>query len=214
MDNAKECELFLTTALKKIRYEAMKADGDPDKVFEQIIDFFIGWYGQDEVEKAGFWRKNVDKGVTLSIIQEDGRVLKTSLDGITDPTELIYLFAFLHEYVQTLTYREDDLGNRPAALLLPVMFRDSDSREMLSSQTDLVEEEINSYRRALLLAFVQVVDEHIPSIRDHHSHGLPEHLDWEAFKASCLAPYETNLFTSYLKGDSACDAQYMQLTWN
>lgn len=214
MDNAKECELFLTTALKNIRYEAMKADGDPDKVFEQIIDFFIGWYGQDEVEKAGFWRKNVDKGVTLSIIQEDGRVLKTSLDGITDPTELIYLFAFLHEYVQILTYREDDLGNRPAALLLPVMFRDSDSREMLLSKTDLVEEEINNYRRALLLAFVQVVDEHIPSIRDHHSHGLPEHLDWEAFKASCLEPYETNLFNSYLEGDSACDAQYMQLTWN
>lgn len=214
MDNAKECELFLTTALKNIRYEAMKAEGDPDKVFQKIVDFFIGCYRQDEVEKAGFWRVLVGKGVNLSIIQEDGRVLKTSLDGITDPTELIYLFAFLHEYVQTLTYREDDLGNRPAALLLPVMFRDSDSREMLSSQTDLVEEEINSYRRALLLAFVQVVDEHIPSIRDHHSHGLPEHLDWEAFKASCLESYETNLFTSYLKGDSACDAQYMELTWN
>lgn len=214
MDNAKVCELFLTTALKNIRYEAMKADGDPDKVFQEILDFFIDCYGQDEVEKAGFWRVLVGKGVNLSIIQEDGRVLKTSLDGITDPTELTYLFAFLHEYAQTLTYREDDLGNRPAALLLPIMFRDSDSREMLLSQTNLVEEEINSYRRVLLLAFVQVVEDHIPSIRDHHSHGLPEHLDWETFKASCLEPYETNFFTSCLEGDSACDAQYMQLTWN
>lgn len=214
MDNAKECELFLTTALKNIRYEATLADGDPDKVFEQIIDFFIGRYGQDEVEKAGLWRVLLSKGVTLSIVQEDGKVLKTSLNGITDPTELIYLFAFLYEYVQTLTYRENDLGNPPATLILPIMFRDGDSREMLLNQTQLVEEEINSYRRALLLAFVQVVEDHIPSIRDHHSHGLPEHLDWETFKASCLEPYETNLFTSYLKGDSACVAQYMELTWN
>ena len=214
MDNAKVCEQFLDVALRNIRYEVMLADGDPDKVFQKIYGSFVRDYGEDEVEKTGLWRVLVDKGVTLSIIQEDGKVLKTSLDGITDPTELTYLFAFLHEYVETLTYRENDLGNPPATLILPIMFRDSDSREMLSSQTDLVEEEINSYRRALLLAFVQVVEDHIPSIRDHHSHGLPEHLDWEAFKASCLEPYETNFFTSRLKGDSACDAQYMELTWN
>lgn len=214
MDNAKVCELFLTTALKNIRYEATLADGDPDKLFQKIIEAFIGYYGEDDVEKAGLWRVLLSKGVTLSIVQEDGKVLKTSLNGITDPTELIYLFAFLYEYVQTLTYREEDFGNPPAALILPIMFRDSDSREMLLSQTNLVEEEINSYRRALLLAFVQVVEDHIPSIRDHHSHGLPEHLDWETFKASCLEPYETNFFTSCLEGDSACDAQYMQLTWN
>ena len=214
MDNAKVCELFLTTALEKIRYEAGLANGDPDKVFQKIYGSFVRDYGEDEVEKAGLWRVLVDKGVTLSIVQEDGKVLKTSLDGLTDPTELTYLFAFLHEYVETLTYRENDLGNPPATLILPIMFRDGDSREMLLNQKKLVEEEINSYRRALLLAFVQVVEDHIPSIRDHHSHGLPEHLDWETFKASCLESYETNLFTSYLKGDSACDAQYMELTWN
>lgn len=55
-------------------------------MFQKIFGAFVNYYGEDVVEKTGFWRVLVGKGVNLSIIQMENY----SPDEVVDLLSRIY----------------------------------------------------------------------------------------------------------------------------
>lgn len=190
---------------KNIEERVSRAGGVPERLYEDIVSFFTTCETdpkERECIEGRFRKADLKEGICFSIDKVLGRQISASPEAITEPLEQAYLLAFFLENLPMLEYDlEYDRGGRDfllAQLILPIKFVDGEEakkrlKDYLPVNTD---EAVMEFHRLLLLSFVEMVEAHIPSIRNCHSHNYLGHIDWEAFKATCRAVRPD--------GDSAC----------
>lgn len=191
----------LAISKKNIEERVSRAGGAPEQLYEDIVSFFTTC--EPDIKKRKRIEENFRKGdfkggFFVSIDKIIGNQIYASLGGIKDPVEQSYLLAFFLENILVLEYAECGWDVLPPTLILPIKFMDGQEakkrlKDYLPVNTD---EAVMEFHRLLLLSFVEMVEAHIPSIRNCHSHNYLGHIDWEAFKATCRAVRPD--------GDSAC----------
>lgn len=191
----------LAISKKNIEERVSRAGGVPERLYEDIVSFFTTCENdtkkRERIEE-NFRKGDFKRGFFVSIDKIIGNQIYASLGAIKDPVEQSYLLAFFLENILILEYAECGWDVLPPTLILPIKFGDGQrEKEYLKGYLlDISDEAVIEFHRLLLLSFVEMVEAHIPSIRNCHSHNYLGHIDWEAFKATCRAVRPD--------GDSAC----------
>lgn len=200
----------LDITIKNIERRVSIAGGVPERLYEDIVSFFATCE-TDPKEKERiverFRKADFKNGIYFSINKMLGQQISASLELIKEPLEQSYLLAFFLENLLILNYAEAAWGVLPPQLILPIKFVDGERekkclKDYLPDNTD---EAVIEFHRRLLLSFVELVEAHIPSIRNCHSHNHLGVVDWEAFKATCRAVRPD--------GDSACVESVMEIDY-
>lgn len=193
---------------KNIEERVSRAGGVPERLYEDIVSFFTTC--EPDAKKRErimerFRKADFKEGICFSIDKVRGRRISASLEAITEPLEQSYLLAFFLENLPILEYDKCGWDFLPAQLILPIKFVEGqDAKKRLKDYLPVnTDEAVMEFHRLLLLSFVEVVEGHIPSIRNCHSHNNLEIVDWEAFKATCRAVRPD--------GDSACVGSVMMI---
>ena len=186
---------------KNIEERVSRVGGAPEQLYEDIVSFFttceLDPKKRERIEE-NFRKGDFKRGFFVSIDKIIGNQIYASLGAIKDPVEQSYLLAFFLENILISEYAECGWDVLPPTLILPIKFMDGQKekerlKDYLPVNTDKT---VMEFHRLLLLSFVEMVEAHIPSIRNCHSHNYLGHIDWEAFKATCRAVRPD--------GDSAC----------
>lgn len=182
----------LAISKKNIEERVSRAGGVPERLYEDIVSFFTTCESDTKrreriVER--FRKADFKRGFFVSIDKIIGNQIYASLGAIKDPVEQSYLLAFFLENILILEYAECGWDVLAPTLILPIKFVDGQrEKEYLKGfLLDISDEAVIEFHRLLLLSFVEMVEAHIPSIRNCHSHDYLGHIDWEAFKATCRA---------------------------
>ena len=182
----------LAISKKNIEERVSRAGGVPERLYEDIVSFFTTC--EADPKKRGrfvecFRKADFKEGICISIDRVLGRQLSASPEAITEPLEQAYLLAFFLENLPILEYDTEGRKSLLAQLILPIKFVEGqEAKKRLKAYLPVnTYEAIMEFHRLLLLSFVEVVEEHIPSIRNCHSHDNLGLVDWEAFKATCRA---------------------------
>ena len=195
---------------KNIEERVSRAGGVPERLYEDIVSFFTTC--EPDPKKRGrieecFRKADFKNGIYFSINKMLGVQIPASLEPIKEPLEQSYLLAYFLENLLILEYSVFAWDVLPPQLILPIKFLDGERekkylKDYLPDNTD---EAVIEFHRLLLLSFVELVEAHIPSIRNCHSHNHLGVVDWEAFKATCRAVRPD--------GDSACVESVMEIDY-
>lgn len=198
----------LAISKKNIEARVSRAGGIPERLYEDIVSFFTTCEPDTKKEKRiveRFRKADFKEGICFSIDKDLGRQISASPEAISDPLEQAYLLAFFLENLPILEYDKGGWDLLPAQLILPIKFVEGEEakkrlKDYLPVNTD---EAVMEFHRLLLLSFVELVEDHIPSVRNCHSHNNLDLVDWEAFKATCRAVKPD--------GDCACVEGFMMI---
>ena len=191
---------------KNIEERVSRAGGVPERLYEDIVSFFTTCETDPKERRRieeNFRKGDFKNGIYFSINKILGQQISASLEIIKEPLEQAYLLAFFLENILILDYVEWDA--LPPQLILPIKFveGEEEKKRLKDYLPDHTDEAIIEFHRLLLLTFVELVEAHIPSIRNCHSHNHLGVVDWEAFKATCK--------TVRPDGDCACVESVMEI---